>query len=530
MKPLTLGPEWQLFLDDYVIEIATGFDRVLHRPTKRGPVILSDQPWERDLNSPGRLANVWSINRSSDGRLHAIYRADWYDPAVRKVLPAHSKNDKPHWMVREIAYACSEDGIHWHKPRLNLVETPAASSYNDPFYPEPIGYTTENNCGTPFDLCYDLGTYGNVSDTNRRFLLRLRKNTGTVEERQAFNQNHGPLYFSSDFPDFVNNPDWRDSLTLIKDGTMSPRGFLNLAGYDELHGEWFSMMQGVRGHWLPSRDIARWSTPDFIHWKACPSLYPAPEDPHSLERYDEFVEIDVIRLEGLWLGFIAILHSDRTNPDYGLPGTWWRKGTTDLQLVTSRDGGITWNRVADRKVWLPHGTEEDAFDRMAYVGRPVRMGDETFFYYWACDGDHLSHLVDETQTPFYRDRIRRSTISLATQRWNGYVSLTAGTRAETFVTKPLSFKGQSLYLNADASRGEIKVEIVPAEVVDNRIDPWIPETHQGFSLDEAVPVTGKGVEQHVSWKGGASVANLQGQPVRLRISVRNADLYGFRFA
>ena len=61
--------------------------------------------------------------------------------------------------MREIAYATSEDGLHWHKPKLNLVETPAALG-KDPFFPEPIGSTTANNCGVPFDLCFDLQMYG----------------------------------------------------------------------------------------------------------------------------------------------------------------------------------------------------------------------------------------------------------------------------------------------------------------------------------------------------------------------------------
>lgn len=104
------------------------------------------------------------------------------------------------------------------------------------------------------------------------------------------------------------------------------------------------------------------------------------------------------------------------------------------------------------------------------VGRSVRVGDETFFYHLAWDGDHLTHYHDDAQTPYLHDRLRRSCIALATQRWNGYVSLTTGTMAETFVSKRLIFKGQHLYLNADASRGEIKVELVPAEFGD-RIDP-----------------------------------------------------------
>src|SRR5687767_12840824 len=102
MHPFELGNEWQLFLDDYVLEVATGFDRVLHQPRKHGPVIVPDQPWERTLSF------TW-INRSSDGRFHAIYHMPWYEPRVREVLPPGAQDDKPHWFVREVAYAVSED-------------------------------------------------------------------------------------------------------------------------------------------------------------------------------------------------------------------------------------------------------------------------------------------------------------------------------------------------------------------------------------------------------------------------------------
>ena len=102
-----------------------------------------------------------------------------------------------------------------------------------------------------------------------------------------------------------------------------------------------------------------------------------------------------------------------------------------------------------------------------------------------------------------------------------------GAIGETFVSKPLIFEGQHLYLNAEASRGAIEVELVPAPLGD-RIDPWTPETCSGLSFDDAVSVNNDGVEQKVFWNKGPSVAHLQGKPVRFRIRVRNADLYGFR--
>ncbi len=45
------------------------------------------------------------------------------------------------------------------------------------------------------------------------------------------------------------------------------------------------------------------------------------------------------------------------------------------------------------------------------------------------------------------------------QRLNGFASLHAGSRAGTILTKPLPVDGSELRINADASRGEIRVEL-----------------------------------------------------------------------
>ncbi len=50
-------PHWELFLDDYIIERSTGFQRVLHHPQPRGIVIPADKPWETQGLSPQREAN-----------------------------------------------------------------------------------------------------------------------------------------------------------------------------------------------------------------------------------------------------------------------------------------------------------------------------------------------------------------------------------------------------------------------------------------------------------------------------------------
>jgi hypothetical protein len=52
----------------------------------------------------------------------------------------------------------------------------------------------------------------------------------------------------------------------------------------------------------------------------------------------------------------------------------------------------------------------------------------------------------------------------------------------------------------------------------------------GFSLDECDVLIGDGIEMVVSWDGGRSeLRELAGKPVRLRLELRDADIYALRF-
>jgi len=52
----------------------------------------------------------------------------------------------------------------------------------------------------------------------------------------------------------------------------------------------------------------------------------------------------------------------------------------------------------------------------------------------------------------------------------------------------------------------------------------------GFALDECHVQFGDQLDRVVSWQGGADLSTLAGRPVRLRIELRDADLYALRFA
>ena len=52
----------------------------------------------------------------------------------------------------------------------------------------------------------------------------------------------------------------------------------------------------------------------------------------------------------------------------------------------------------------------------------------------------------------------------------------------------------------------------------------------GLSLDDCNEVFGDKIEGVVTWKDGSALHAHAGKPVRLRVKLRDANLYAFRFA
>ena len=51
----------------------------------------------------------------------------------------------------------------------------------------------------------------------------------------------------------------------------------------------------------------------------------------------------------------------------------------------------------------------------------------------------------------------------------------------------------------------------------------------GFSLEECPAIYGDEIERKVVWQEESDLGALAGRPVRLRIHLKDADLYSFRF-
>lgn len=101
-------------------------------------------------------------------------------------------------------------------------------------------------------------------------------------------------------------------------------------------------------------------------------------------------------------------------------------------------------------------------------------------------------------------------------RLDGFASLHAGGQTGEMLTKPVVFAGGKLFVNFSASAvGSVRIDI---------LDP------AGKLLAASEPVTGDSIEKQVAWRAPADLAKLAGKPVRLRFTLRDADLFAFNFA
>ena len=504
---------WHLFLDNHEITRSTGFQRVLHQPIPRGVVLVPDKPWETFGVTP------WYIGRRKSGGYECYYQALWHAPGMR--------------VVSRIAYAISDDGIHWEKPVLNLVEGPTQVG-NQRRLPRGVSlgggpandiYEKTNNilpCGHPRNLFL----HGNVRDPNKRYAFGL--NFG-IPQRIAF---------CKELPDIVNDPEWQEKLE--DSGGFVHSHYTTLEYWDDLNDEWVVMRQGPNHP--PTRVSGRYASPDLRHWTLDHYLYPDAHDSTDPRYFHECYGMMGVHLEGIVFGFADWFIGDDTHPtvqDKGLIGTNTSKGTMEVRLVTSRDGGKTWDRTVSREPWIPHGREQNSYDRLVRLDcPPLRMGDEDWFYATVSDRDHASF------GGYSRDFIGTLQGALYTQKHNRYVSLRAGNRARILITKPIEVTGDTLQLNVDANRGEVKVAVAIDKIMKHKTGQWpfqanLPhwlvedrwgQTHleKGLHFDDCEPIHVDSIACDVKFKD-ADLGPLVGKKVRLFISAQDAALYGFRF-
>jgi len=467
-EPIDIGSRRELFVDDYLIERLEGAQRVLHHPTSREVSLVRNQPWE------GNVSGYTTVFQDDD-----IYRMYYRGTDT---IYTQGKVTSPHREV--VCYAESQDGIHWVRPELELVEFDGSKKNNIIW--DGIG----SHNFTP------------VKDVNPA--------CKPEEKYKALGGGEGGLYaFKSS--DGIH---WSlmSEKPVITEGAFDSQ---NLAFWDSEREEYREYHRDFRD----GRDIRTCTSKDFVHWTEPVFLNYFPDRISQL--YTNGV-IPYYRAPHIFLGFptryvdYAWSESTKALPQLEyrrlVASSSQRSGTaiTDGMFMSSRD-------TLNFNIWA------ESFIRPG-IQRPGSWFYGDNYQNWGLvetkshlEGapNELSIYISEGGRQPDGNRLRRLTL-----RIDGFVSVQAPMSGGEFLTKPIVFAGSNLLINFSTSAaGSIRIEIQDAE----------SKTINGFALTDCPEIFGDEIERVVKWTNGSDLSRLAGKPIRLRFVMKDADLYSVCF-
>lgn len=489
--PIDMGSRRELFLDDHIIDRLAGCIALrLHQPTPREIAILHDAPWE------GSGSGYHSIFK--DGDRYRMYYKAW-----QLTVTTNKVNTGEHPLF--CCYAESDDGIHWKKPELGLHEFKGSTANN--IVIASAKYDGANaDAGHPAVFKDDNPEA--PADARYKAILRSNGPKGLL----AFKSPDG-LHWSP----MTNAP-------VIADGAFDSQ---NLAFWDAFRGEyrayWRIFTAGVTDekNWKPSgyRAIRTATSKDFLHWTHQADLKYA--DSPSEHLYTNQIK-PYHRAPHILIGFPArYIERGWSDSMRALPEREhreWRAGASlrygvalsEGLVMASRDGVHfkRWNEA-----FLPPGIERPGTWNYGhqYIGWHLV---ETKSHLDGAPND-LSLYATESYWTNHSSALRRYTLRL-----DGFVSAHAPMGGGELVTKPLLFGGRQLAINfATSAAGGVRIEVQDAT----------GQPLPGYALDDCPVIFGDAVERTVTWKNGGDLTALAGTPIRLRIELRDADIYAFQF-
>jgi hypothetical protein len=237
-----------------------------------------------------------------------------------------------------------------------------------------------------------------------------------------------------------------------------------------------------------SEDLIHWSPPRMM-------IYPDRLDPKDRQIYchSGFVH------ESMWVGILQAMRYHTTG---------WKQ--TELQLTYSRDGRH-WLRPQHREPFIPLG-EGDSWEAdysLSAFTAPVLVGDELFIYY---GGSRNPARDKRPESDWPID------LGLAKLRRDGFASLNAGEKPGQIMTRPLSFKGKNLFVNAEVADGGW----IKAAVLSRDSQPVV-----GCTLEDAVALTKGATEGRMTWKSKDTLDPPGDDHLRILFQLKNAKLYSF---
>lgn len=452
--PIDVGR--QLFVDDFLIE-DTSLERTFHAARMHPSNPVLDVP-------------------SYSGGL-------WYDSGEGIFKNWHN-------LRHGVGYATSEDGIHWEKPLLDVVDgTNLVLEHTDPW--EPGKYFSCDTTSVWIDY--------EEPDPDRRYKLFL-----TYLWPNNINDFFFSLLYSAD------GIHWSEPVVT----SWRHVGDHTNAHYNPFRKLWVA---NIRYHWgsdgrcrayLENRDPEKltWASSEareggIVPWLAADRLDPHHPKPEFSKIRPQLYHFDAIAYESLMLGFFSVhqgppneechrLRIPKRNevvPGYSRDGFHFdRPNRTPLFEANEERGAWNWGNV------------------QSVGGGCIVVGNELYLYY---------NGVGRAENGGKSGR----TTGLAVLRRDGFASMGSLRDEGTLTTRLVQFSGKHLFVNADCDQGELRGEVLDKD--GNVIAP--------FTKENCEPIRGDETLRRVNWEGASDLGRLAGQTVRFKFYLRLGELYAF---
>ncbi len=495
-ETVNIGGRRELFVDRALIGRTAGDLRLaLHHPERQEIVLETDKPWEG--NASGYQSVLYA-----DGKYRMYYRGMNYG----KGMGVCDTTVEDHEWV--LCYAESADGIRWTRPELGICGFHGSSANNiilngamvKPFAANPActAVFIDTNPACPADQRFKLvltnedrkdkehfGVHVMVSEDGVHFTMLTKKRC--ISDGMFDSQN--TIFWDP------NVKKYRAYYRFFRDGF--PQGIRDIMT---------SASEDISS-FPPGKPVAREQGKE--HALYTNQMQPYYRAPHILLGFPmRYCDRGMNAWSWPALSALPGLENRRAR---SAKSNRYGTAVTDGVLLVSRDG-------ENVRLW------EEAFMRPGPRTKESWVYGDNFIFWGLVEtasrlGDAPNEISLYSTEGYWEGnstKIRRSTLRL-----DGFVSAQASAAGGELITKPLVFAGTALSLNFETGGpGEMKVE------VQNPDGTPIP----GFALDDCFPIFGDHIDFRVSWKGrGTDVGAWAGKPVRLRFTLKDADLYAFQF-
>ena len=103
-------------------------------------------------------------------------------------------------------------------------------------------------------------------------------------------------------------------------------------------------------------------------------------------------------------------------------------------------------------------------------------------------------------------------------RRDGFVSLNAGSETGTIMTRPMTFTGTKLFVNADVQEGGW----IKAAVLTRDMDPV-----ESYGLEDSISLTQDTVNGRMTWQSAQELVPPGDEHLRIVFELKDAKLYSF---